>query len=1454
MASQVERLLADLSSPETRAALDEDRKTAAYRLMAKADAVTPFLVNPKQSTDLEILGIASNPFSTQLHTHAADKNLENDSLNTIGLMLPKDPVTLIQIKRAKLRLLHRAADGDDKIVNYVKEPRDLQRFQDAIPAHTPKVNTQVAVLHDTLHFLSPRQLYQLFAINPHLETLYATCVLPIEVNHRMASLYPSIYTLEYRDDGFLYIPGTHAGGAYWHSYDTMRWLSICGIKDVVISRHETKAAHHIFVISRYRSRFRLDPPREWLFHCSEHVRVSPIFFPGRCNSTKVYSVSFIKRMIMYCKSVKAVAMRDIFAKMRQVLETKELLHYNMADLVCLANYLLMVTAFDDKTDGWEKVTATAMRRLMMYCSEAIREFLRPITGSSRHAALLSVIEPIPVHFSTRPQHLHRLSGWAWEKEEMSHDQADLPVVNALTPDLDTFLDAFDEEDDDGSFEISLDECFPPVTPPPSSPNSEAPASTREEAIRDEIERVIRGEPQESEMGNPSTSTSGREDSVPTEGPSMPLDLLGSCEPTPPAPTLTPTPRTEIQFGSMNNDHEASSSTTVPATPSRRAIASSHISTRDMDILQKHGFTNFQKQSDGFNTIAPILWNPTVRDVAFAQPEGGTLLNALLECLKALHRVPYHYQVRNSLASDFASDIKNGRFGVVLKKLPQSRLESIQGICSASKTKTAVVVVHGAGGAGKSRSLQECLLANLTPANTRELLIVLPTNNLVNDWREKVPKADARRITTYEKACKRDSSEVVIMDDYGKLPPGFVDFYLALKSNVKLLILTGDQRQSTCFIGNSEALLSSVDNLIKQFSPFCDYYVNATHRQPRRLANPLGVHAQKTSGGSVKISNLVPKNSTVLVPSFKEKESLGEQGRLSYTYAGCQGLTVPHTTIVLDHCSTLCSEEVLYTALSRASESITFVNTYSDDAGFQAKLDSLPYLKTMLSGVREDERAGAEERCPEPEVREPLTKTHLPVVNPNVHFEPLIEACEDKDTRELVGTLGKTNLAQTEDPVIQLFPHQQAKDEPLYEKTIEARISTNSPDGNERDIKRLIVSGNFLFEAYADFMKVPQEPQPFNRTLWLQCRQKAERTYLSKTAQQLKNGATRQDPDFSDNQIALFNKSQWVKKLEKVGMKFKPGQTISAFKQTVVLLTTTFALYMRAVRETHQPKNVFIMCEKSPGQFDDFVKERWHFDRDNYTSDYSQYDQSQDAAFLNFELRKARHFGVPDEVCLFYRWLKCNAKTFVGNLSIMRLSGEGPTFDANTECNIAYDALRFSLTDTNACYAGDDLVRDRVCPERKSWAHISKDFKLAAKPVVTRKPDFCGWRLTPYGIIKNPVQLYNSMQLGLRLGKIKEILPSYKLDFVYAFRLQDKLFDIFDEEEMDAHQLTVRTMHKMGMSIETGDHIPVHHVVSDRILNPDGEVRYYNKDKAEMTLVQKEVTDSWLELREDYFRS
>ncbi|RHJ88830.1 hypothetical protein DW095_14620, partial [Bacteroides sp. AM07-16] len=56
-------------------------------------------------------------------------------------------------------------------------------------------------------------------------------------------------------------------------------------------------------------------------------------------------------------------------------------------------------------------------------------------------------------------------------------------------------------------------------------------------------------------------------------------------------------------------------------------------------------------------------------------------------------------------------------------------------------------------------------------------------------------------------------------------------------------------------------------------------------------------------------------------------------------------------------------------------------------------------------------------------------------------------------------------------------------------------------------------------------------------------------------------------------------------------------------------------------------------------------------------------------------------------------------------------------------------------------------------------------------------DFCGWTITPYGIIKNPKKLDACLQLHTQLGDADKVARSYALDAKYAYDLGDRIYEV-----------------------------------------------------------------------------
>ncbi|AXK15640.1 RNA-dependent RNA polymerase [Turtle grass virus X] len=899
------------------------------------------------------------------------------------------------------------------------------------------------------------------------------------------------------------------------------------------------------------------------------------------------------------------------------------------------------------------------------------------------------------------------------------------------------------------------------------------------------------------------------------------------EPTQTVKTESPTPSLYMHYdgdcediaGSGQDTNTPHSSQSEPHTATPATGECSH--THDQSQASTSGTKQERSLSEDADTLPWAPWAEHLKRLGFQGTErqldaDGELIHPiarvtklpvydmddqLAQLLRRLNRAPTLYTPDTGRAQTYARDLIAGKTGARLRQESFEWKEALKKKTKESPKQVALSVIHGAGGSGKSRAIQEFMAEN----KDYPLTVVLPTNELRADWKRKLPAHEPDTFMTYETAMLTPRHHTMVLDDYTKLPNGYIEALIQNSPALGLLVLTGDPMQAEHHESSDGNEINGLTPASAIFSKYCRYYINATHRNPQRLANALGVYSEVHRDFKVSYSRHIRDGYHNLVPSQLKMRNYGSLGHKSSTYAGCQGITAGRVQIILDNDTSFCTRQVMYTALSRATTEIVLCNTMPNEKTFFDKIEATPYLKAILALHKELPVRTAEPEEEEP-TEPPPPPTHLPVSNPVELTERLVEPLQEKHDREIYSpTTGHSNCVQTQDPYIQAFQHQQAKDETLFWATIDKRLRTSTLKDNWAEFKTKRPLGDVLWLAYRKAMGIPSDPLKFDPDLWWACADEVQKTYLSKSHQQLRNGMMRQSPDFGSNKMQIFLKSQWVKKADKIGKnEVKAGQTIAAFYQPTIMLFGTMARYMRRIRDTLQPKNILINCERSQEQIERWTKEHWDFKCRAYTNDFTAYDQSQDGAMLQFEVLKALHLGIPEEVVELYIQLKLDSKMFLGTLAIMRLTGEGPTFDANTECNIAYTHARFEIPDGCAqVYAGDDCAIDCEPTERQSFLPLVEKFTLQAKPQhfaqnIGSWPEFCGNLITPMGYLKDPIKLQACLALAARKpknspGSLADVADSYAIDLLPAYKLGDGVYEVFNEAQLHCHYQSIRTL-------------------------------------------------------------
>jgi hypothetical protein len=290
--SKVRNVLDKIRDPSVQTAICEAAYSHIRPVLKEALVNCPYALNDAEADALENLGITVNPHAVQTHTHAACKAIENQMLQIIGHHLPKHSVTFLFLKKSKLRYMRRAAALKDIFINQNIEPKDFFRYDtDTIVSNLGHIQTPLAYISDSLHFMSTTELATIFENSPQLETLLATIVLPVEAIHRKSSLNPSLYSINYNKEGFEYIPGNHAGGAYYHPYKTLDWLTIRRLKirdkdhlqqpyELTFQLVESLGANHLMIIRRGH----LKTPEMRTFAKNTFVTFPAIFHPHQSNA------------------------------------------------------------------------------------------------------------------------------------------------------------------------------------------------------------------------------------------------------------------------------------------------------------------------------------------------------------------------------------------------------------------------------------------------------------------------------------------------------------------------------------------------------------------------------------------------------------------------------------------------------------------------------------------------------------------------------------------------------------------------------------------------------------------------------------------------------------------------------------------------------------------------------------------------------------------------------------------------------------------------------------------------------------------------------------------------------------------------------------------------------------------------------------------------------------------
>nr|WEG84380.1 RNA-dependent RNA polymerase [Grapevine virus A]WEG84405.1 RNA-dependent RNA polymerase [Grapevine virus A] len=784
-----------------------------------------------------------------------------------------------------------------------------------------------------------------------------------------------------------------------------------------------------------------------------------------------------------------------------------------------------------------------------------------------------------------------------------------------------------------------------------------------------------------------------------------------------------------------------------------------------------------------------------------------------------------FRADKTKADRLAQSFYNGNTGVLLGKYNKGKMHA-----EWLEEPKEVLTAFGFAGSGKSHWCQTIL----KHCAVEKVLVISPRKVLKDDWTSKISKK--HKVVTFEVAFMDDyGCKDIVIDEIGLLPPGYIDLVIAVH-RPRVLVLLGDPLQSTYHSKRDNVVLeASQEDIFSRVQGNLPYLCYS-HRLPKNCKvfelECMGAECDKRV---VYRSNRL-KDEPVICATRAMKE---EKGSGWYTVSETQGLSFKSCLIYLDehwgkkededvmvaltrsrgeigiHVSPGLKKTLISTAKStllrkvlkgetyRRSEIVAMAKKHipevvvmfeesrlAETVDYEARLAGDPYLKSLLSLYDEIEMDEIE--MEEPVALEPI-KTHLALSEKLNELAPFdLKAKED---REQYTEAGRTEQIDEEgykgenaNPMTHkaLYLRHTSDDTATFMMSVKKRLRFRNFEANRRKYKACHGIGQQMFSVFKEIYQLKEiDSLPELE----RCEMEFMKKRVEKSAGLIEQHAGRSDPDWPSNYLKIFLKQQTCTKMEKRGVDAKAGQTIACFAHSVLcrfgpILRQT----ERALREL-LPENVMIYSQKNYMDLDKWAR-TWVEGMTGTDSDYEAFDRSQDEKVLDLEVEVLRFFLWPEDLIREYEELKLMMGCSLGDLAVMRFSGEFGTFFFNTVCNMVFTCMRYHIDrNTPVCFAGDDMYSPGILRVKRDYEGTLEQLTLKAKVHISEEPLFCGWRMSPFGIVKEPNLILDRWKMAKRNGDLSLCLVNYAIEASFGYRLSEHLYDI--NVDVDAQQELVR---------------------------------------------------------------
>jgi hypothetical protein len=373
------------------------------------------------------------------------------------------------------------------------------------------------------------------------------------------------------------------------------------------------------------------------------------------------------------------------------------------------------------------------------------------------------------------------------------------------------------------------------------------------------------------------------------------------------------------------------------------------------------------------------------------------------------------------------------------------------------------------------------------------------------------------------------------------------------------------------------------------------------------------------------------------------------------------------------------------------------------------------------------------------------------------------------------------------PILQWAAFQKSNDRASYLLAKAKRIRYSTIEDNLANLERQKFFGMCCFDAFRIYMGWTQ-PFAWDDRRYALASVAFQERRNDRPAALKKASLNRAD---ADAQIMLTLKQQ-LKLKEGDNTVAKSPQPVWIHPDSQLFAEGPYGVLLLELLLEHKPDYWHFHAKMSYEQFETWCA-KYMTDCDEYEmSDQTGQDQAaQGWAVTVFECL-LRWFNFPEEAINQFKHLKLT-KVLNGHIvAIMTDSGEVWTYLINTVSSTARECFMYDIKPGHPmANGGDDTMRKPIKVQNPNYDYFRDMDPCVDKRYISPKGDFTSHRVYKGVLYKNPILLLKRFLVKLASGRGEESVLGYAEMWKRNYDLKEQLFDVFTEEEMEAHAIMTR---------------------------------------------------------------